>query len=154
MKFSKYNTFTIFYNCDQADQEYEKIDIRGARVFRRARNLSEPAFTTILPKSYRNPIPISKAKYDDLQKLCNGNIIPEKHWEFYCRPLLTMKWKNVVDETDEDERGIDCKSICYSVKFVVYVFFYYNPFSLLGSFVITVCSFCTIRLMNLSYLVT
>ena len=61
----------------------QKIDIRGTRVSRRASHSVEPVFHVTLPKYYLNPLPISKAKYKDLQKLCTDNIIPEKYWDWY-----------------------------------------------------------------------
>ena len=103
LRFSKYQTSIIFYKNDPAATEWKQIDIRGTRSVRRTSILIDPKFPEILPNCYKNPIPISKAKYDDLQKLCTDNIIPEEHWEFYKELPFTSKCQAEVDDSDEGE---------------------------------------------------
>lgn len=60
-----------------------------------------------LPPLYKERLPISQEKFNDLKKICDNGIVPRRfHHEYYCLP----KKSKVIDtlmETDEDDTDQD-----------------------------------------------
>lgn len=59
-----------------------------------------------LPRLYKDRLPISVAKYNDLKKLCDANTIPKRfHGEFLNLPY-NKKVIDTLPETDEEDNNI------------------------------------------------
>ena len=97
-KVIKAEPHSLYYKDDPAE-DYRKIDIRGMRRSRRGIQPLEVVFPATLPKAY-TLLPISKAKYNDLQKLCQDNIIPERYWEWYENIPFTNAGKSGSESSD------------------------------------------------------
>ncbi|KAF9405650.1 hypothetical protein HW555_013698 [Spodoptera exigua] len=71
------NPYQIHYKYNLSESEYMTISTTSNT--RRRRQVD----TIILRPIYNNPIPIPKAKRDDLISLCDSGIIPSSHHDFY-----------------------------------------------------------------------
>ena len=69
LKFEKEKPAIIQFRYSH-DGDYDSIDVCG-----RTRGPRGPSCCV---RAYKNPLPISKAKYDDLQKLCSKGTIPRE----------------------------------------------------------------------------
>lgn len=64
-----------------------RFDLNGIQTSLCTKNVGRPVnFKSIeVPKAYNAPLPISKAKLEDLKVYCNRNFIPPEYQEFYHR---------------------------------------------------------------------
>lgn len=81
---------------------------KGKRGREQLSNLSELSKTLFdLPQLYKNRLFISKAKANDLQRLCQKNIIPRRFHDVYYNLPTADDVKDTLLETDEDDSEID-----------------------------------------------
>ena len=52
---------------------------------------------------YKEPLPISKAKYMDLKKLCDSGVIPRRYHEEYLKMVYETGKRDELIETDEED---------------------------------------------------
>ena len=52
---------------------------------------------------YRNPLPISKAKYLDLQQLCRANVILIEYHQYYASLKFSDAVADKLDEPDVED---------------------------------------------------
>lgn len=79
---------------------------KGKRGREQLSNLSESSKTLFdLPQLYKNRLFISKA--NDLQRLCQKNIIPRRFHDVYYNLPTADDVKDTLLETDEDDSEID-----------------------------------------------
>jgi len=89
LKFKKGEPMTIFLKYDYAE-EYRSTKLKKATKGKKVEKLA---------KMYQTTLNISSAKYADLMQLCNANLIPTGHQEFY----LSLKSDDKVDYITDDE---------------------------------------------------
>lgn len=91
--FKKDSPNSLFFKCEYWDEFKELYtDLRRGR---RISGNSVP-----LP-AYKEHIPITKLKYDDLVELCKSNVIKKEYHTFYLN--LPHQGKNTNDSNDDDE---------------------------------------------------
>lgn len=93
----------LLYRYDYTD-EFCKINIKLVkRSTARTEFISKEADQ--LKKAYTSMLPISKAKYNDLQKLCKKNVIPSQYHAWYASLPCTTRVLdlNITLESDSDE---------------------------------------------------
>lgn len=56
-----------------------------------------------LQNAYKNKLPISSAKYNDLMSMLKNNDIPEQYSEFYRKLFHDRNTKNLLPEVSDDE---------------------------------------------------
>ena len=88
--FSKANDFAKVKYSMKKDAVYLTLKLRPPRQ-------KQPS------RLYAAAIPISKAKYQDLVKLCNLNILPKHLHGFYKQLPHTGEAPDTLPETDEDD---------------------------------------------------
>lgn len=109
MRFEKEQPDTILYKVtyDQATPFKKMKVIRSMR-----QNVASEASGYTLPKAYTSKLLISKAKHEDLLKLCNDLTIPTPHHQFY-KDLLcpdqeveeSFSSESEVEEEEEEEEN-------------------------------------------------
>ena len=94
MRFEKRSPDTIMYKIDyNVESPFKKIKV--ARSIRQ--NLTLKAGYT-LPKAFKDRVPLSKAKFNDLMELCDDLTIPSAHHAFYHN--LPVRGQEGAEETD------------------------------------------------------
>lgn len=79
VSYTKPNCFLFKYDFDQ---DYIKLDY-NVTWQRRQKPVSKPIESIQLKPAYNEPLPITKALYDDLLSLCNSQAIPLHYQQFY-----------------------------------------------------------------------
>lgn len=89
----------IQYKIDLTSENFKIITIFKTPVRQRGRQKSSP-YDKQPQKKYHGSIPISKAKWEDLMKLCRINVIPKNHHGFY----KSLKFENNIVEDSDDSQ--------------------------------------------------
>jgi len=94
----------LLYRYDYSD-EFSKINIKLVKRRSTARTEFVPKEADQLKKVYTSMLPISTAKYNDLQKLCKQNVIPSQYHAWYASLPSTLRVLdlNPILESDSDE---------------------------------------------------
>ncbi|KAL0818987.1 hypothetical protein ABMA28_008274 [Loxostege sticticalis] len=94
-RFEKGDKFYLKYDYDGPEQAIDVSLILRSRQNQQA--IREPK------TAYTEKIPISKAKYEDLKKMCEKGIIPEVYAKEYLDLPCDRNTRDVLPETDEDD---------------------------------------------------
>ncbi|CAG4946951.1 unnamed protein product [Parnassius apollo] len=94
-RFEKGDKFYLKYDYDGPEQAIDVSLILRSRQNQQA--IREPK------TAYTEKLPISKAKYEDLKKMCEKGIIPEFYTKEYLDLPCDRNIRDALPETDEDE---------------------------------------------------
>ena len=78
-----------------------ELNYRGTS---RGRIPEAECLTTVLKPLYSTSLPISRAKYNDLQDLCNKQVISSDFHNFYKNLVSSVKFKDMLNESDVESR--------------------------------------------------
>ena len=92
----------VKYELD--DTPFLVVNIRRAT---RGRKILDTNILQMLKPLYTKPVPISLAKYNDLQELCRKFVIPAEHHSFYRSLVHSNSERDALDEPDAEES--DCE---------------------------------------------
>ena len=93
---------TIFFKYKHSDQEFSTLSIARPRRSSTTASLIEIkgySFSSL----YNGALPITKAKYDDLNKLCEKGLVPARFHTFYARLPTTVGQLDRLPEPDEQD---------------------------------------------------
>lgn len=112
-RYTKQTPNSIFFKYEYDDTDFQEINIK--KSVGRPQHLSAED----LPKAYKNRLPISWVKYNDLMDLCKTRVIPAEHQWFYAdlphqdktKPLTKEGNKKLCDQPKNRVKKTGQKSL-------------------------------------------
>ncbi|KAL5244277.1 hypothetical protein ACI65C_013316 [Semiaphis heraclei] len=101
--FKKSSTITLQFSYD-LDSEKKQVTIKQPKQRRGSKGNNYK--TLELQPAFNNKLPISVAKYNDLLKLCNSGVIPNRYHKEYKSLKRNENVDDVLGETDEEDNNI------------------------------------------------
>jgi len=92
----------VKYELD--DSQFMNASVRRAT---RGRPMQSGSIRGMMKPLYDRPVPISKAKYNDLMFLCKKHVIPLEQHTYYKDPVNSDSVRDILDEPDAEEMSGD-----------------------------------------------
>lgn len=97
LHYEKNEPTKIFYKTSFRETNFKEIDLKKYKI--RHQNIQQ------LEKAYQANLPISEAKFKDLQKMCQDGTIPAIHHPFYNSLSVNKKIRDKLPEPDFSEES-------------------------------------------------